>query len=86
MLGGEVVRERNTCCYIGGFLHRYCQRPAEWLICHGSAPDDYTFACSRHVGQMLTDAPCQYVYHLTPDVEQAIKDPENQPNQFGVKA
>ncbi len=39
-----------------------CNKTAEWVIVHGAAPDDYTMACTTHVGDLLTDAPTHYIY------------------------
>lgn len=35
-------------------LHR--EHPAEWELVDGPAPDDYTHACTRHVGALLGDS------------------------------
>ena len=35
------------CCVID------CEKDAEWQIVYGSTPDDYTEACTEHVGEML---------------------------------
>ena len=53
----------HKCCYIGD-AGDDCSKPAEWVIVHGSGPDDYTEACRRHVGDMLTDAPEHRIYPL----------------------
>ncbi len=72
------------CCWIGGWRNRPCRASAEWLIVHGPGPEDYTHACTDHVGELLTDASEHRIYRLGPEVIAAITDPENQPNQFGV--
>ncbi len=42
-----------------------CQNPAEWIIIvPGSAPDDYTEACTAHVGMLLTNAPEHRVFPI----------------------
>lgn len=36
----------------------HCQKAAEWHIQeHGASYDDYTYACTDHVGYLLSDAP-----------------------------
>jgi hypothetical protein len=32
-----------------------CDDAAAWLITDGEAPDDYTHACTAHVGELLRD-------------------------------
>lgn len=32
-----------------------CELPAEWVLTDGPAPDDYTLACTGHVGALLKD-------------------------------
>lgn len=39
-----------------------CPKTAEWQIWHGTSPDDNTFSCTEHVGEMLTDAPEHRIY------------------------
>ncbi len=45
------------CCFIP------CDAPAEWELRDGSATDDYTHACTAHVGALLTGEPTT-VTHL----------------------
>lgn len=54
------VERKLLCCQLD------CDQPAEWVIVHGLAPDDYTHACTAHVGDLLTDAKEQHVYHVKP--------------------
>jgi hypothetical protein len=53
------------CCYIDPETDRPCERAAEWSIYHGPRHDDYTHACTAHVGALLTDAYEHRVYPLT---------------------
>lgn len=39
-----------------------CGKAAEWELVHGPRPDDYTHACSEHLGGLLTDAKEHRVY------------------------
>lgn len=48
----------SRCCEID------CLKPAEWTIVSGSSPDDYTEACTLHVGELLCDAAEHKVYPL----------------------
>lgn len=41
-----------------------CARLAEWTIYDGPRPDDYTEACTEHVGYLLSDADELRVYPL----------------------
>lgn len=41
-----------------------CNRVAEWIIYDGPRPDDYTEACTEHVGVLLSDANEFRVYPL----------------------
>lgn len=54
----------NTCCYIDPATERDCEAAAEWVIYHGHGLEDYTHACTRHVGDMLTDAHEHRIYHI----------------------
>lgn len=55
------------CCYLeGGHSNgARCERSAQWTIVFGETPDDYTEACSAHVGELLTDAPEHRIYPLS---------------------
>ena len=33
-----------------------CRNKAEWTIVYGRGPEDATEACTKHVGDLLTDA------------------------------
>lgn len=53
-------------------LERFCchlacgpGHPAEWMIVSGASPDDYTEACTQHVGELLVDAPEQRIYRIS---------------------
>jgi hypothetical protein len=37
------------CCFIG------CNKPAEFVLIEGAAPDDYTEACADHVEALKSD-------------------------------
>ena len=50
----------NVCCKVG------CEAKAEWDMWHGVMPDDNTHSCTKHVGDMLTDAEETRVYPLAP--------------------
>lgn len=42
------MKEKGKCCFIG------CERDVEFEIFGPSgAPDDYTYSCEEHVGQLL---------------------------------
>lgn len=50
---GRIARE---------FPGESCTKHAEWSITvEGASYDDYTLACTDHVGHMLTDAPANIV-------------------------
>jgi hypothetical protein len=53
------------CCYLE------CDQPAAWELTDGPAPDEYTQACTAHVGALLTDAPTTVVSPLAPVDAQA---------------
>lgn len=48
----------RDCCFLR------CKRPAEWVVIYGRTDDEYTEACSEHVGSMLTDDSEQHVYKI----------------------
>ena len=54
--------EKRHCCAVG------CPKDAEFEIYYEGAvrPDDSisTDACSEHVSELLTDAPCHYIYAI----------------------
>ncbi len=33
--------------------HCWCANKAEWMIIDGFAPEDYTYACTEHIGSLL---------------------------------
>lgn len=39
-----------------------CQHESEWVIYDGAGPEDYTEACTVHVGDLLSDAPEHRIY------------------------
>lgn len=41
-----------------------CTHKSEWVIYDGDGIEDYTEACTAHVGDMLSDAPEHRVYPL----------------------
>lgn len=51
------------CCYVG------CDKDAEWTLVEGPGPDDWTEACTAHVGDLLTDAKETRVYPLVKQQE-----------------
>jgi hypothetical protein len=52
------MNETPECCYIGERTGLPCGNAGVWRICWPPySPDDYTESCTRHVGEMLTDAP-----------------------------
>jgi len=53
------MSEKQYCCHIELYsVSRghgdQCKDDAEWTITFGPGPDDYTEACTPHVGDMLT--------------------------------
>lgn len=52
------------CCFIDPETQRPCECLAEWLIYDGPRHDDYTHACTAHVGALLTDADEHRVYPM----------------------
>ena len=54
----------GDCCYIGPKSGFQCGNDPEWRIVWGDGPDDYTESCTRHVGEMLTDALEHRIYPL----------------------
>lgn len=52
-----MAREKKLhCCAVG------CDNDADVEIRHGSAPDDFTHACTEHIGDLLTD---EYQHTIT---------------------
>ena len=60
----EKSDQMNECCYIGPSSGAQCGNSGEWRIVWGNGPDDWTVACTRHVGEMLTEAVEHRIYHL----------------------
>lgn len=46
---GKLLRYKkgHWCCLL------LCPRQADWEIWYGNTPDDYTHACTKHVGRLL---------------------------------
>jgi hypothetical protein len=42
-----------------------CNQRAEWQIFDGPNPEDYTEACTAHVGDLLSDVPEQRIYTIS---------------------
>lgn len=61
----EGMSGRLTCCYIGEVTKLKCGNDAEWEVWWGETPDDNTLACTRHVGDLLTDATEHRIYPTT---------------------
>jgi hypothetical protein len=57
----------RSCCYIKKDSGVACSNVAEWAIIHGPTVDDYTEACTEHVGDLLTDAPEHRIYPIRED-------------------
>lgn len=53
----------SLCCYINPETGA-CPKRAEWIIYDGPRSDDYTEACTEHVGALLSDADEFRVYPL----------------------
>lgn len=63
------MAEKAYCCYIESLSEEHdgltlsdellrelsCWEDAEWEICYGPTPDDYTHACSNHAGWLLVE-------------------------------
>ena len=57
--------KRKCCCIPDqNKLDQPCGKDAEWEIWSGDTPDDFTDACTEHVGDMLTDAPKHTIYQI----------------------
>jgi len=55
--GEGKVSNQGPCCVVG------CEKEAEWMIeIHPYKQDDFTTACTGHVGELLTDAP-EHIVH-----------------------
>ncbi len=53
-LGVALPLKGAFCCYVSDSP---CLAEAEWILYEGDGPEDYTHACTEHVGHLLTDAP-----------------------------
>jgi len=53
---------KELCCQIN------CEKEAEWEIYANGVPD--TMACTKHVGELLTDAKEHRIFHIEPEKEQ----------------
>lgn len=64
----EAERIQPThCCYIDPTTKESCRDRAEWQIKNatpGADPYDYTDACTRHVGDLLTEGADHSVYPI----------------------
>lgn len=61
--------KKPHCCKLG------CKEQAKWEIWHGNTPDDYTHSCTKHIGDLLTNAYKHSIYALdsSPQLEQKQK-------------
>ena len=68
----------SKCCWIDNSVlpigSVFCEMPAQWVLVHGAGPDDYTESCTKHLGDMMTDAPEHRIYAL----RAAIERPESE--------
>lgn len=60
---------RAHCCYVDPALGLSCERDAAWEVSWGSGYEEYTHACTDHVGALLTDAPVHEVRPLGKEPE-----------------
>lgn len=58
-----MAEHERICCYIADAAEA-CDAPSEWIVVSGLSPDDYTEACSAHVGYLLTDVEETRVYRV----------------------
>ncbi len=59
----------TRCCYVNPRSKRSCPDVAEWQIkntTNGADPYDYTEACTRHVGDLLTEGANHVIYPIDP--------------------
>jgi len=59
----STLKEYDPCCYISQ-EGKSCGREAKWFIVYGSAPTDFTFACTKHLGYLLGDEPYFQVWPI----------------------
>ncbi len=50
-----------------------CDRVAAWAVYDGTRPDDYTEACTEHLGYLLSDADVFYVYPIVMYKQHLVK-------------
>lgn len=62
---GDPLMKKQHCCHIG------CQERVDWRIAHDDGPDGYTEACTKHVGDLLTDAQEHKVYPIHHDEDKS---------------
>ncbi len=55
---------RLTYCYMNEEMEA-CEADAEWFVVYGAAPEDYTFACSEHLGLLLGDEPYFQIWPIS---------------------
>ena len=55
------LRNAEQCCYLDG-EQQFCIERAEWIIVSGPRDSDVTYACTKHVGDLLCDAPEHRIY------------------------
>jgi hypothetical protein len=46
------------CCFLP------CNEKAEWIIVHGLTCDDVTESCTKHMGDLMTDAKEHRIYRI----------------------
>lgn len=56
--------DKPFCCFIVDGQTEHCSKTAEWSVVFGSTPDDYTEACTDHVGVLLEPGRENVVYPL----------------------
>lgn len=68
---------KRTCCFIDE-PGTPCASAAEWWIGADPMlhPDDYTEACTAHVGALLGDASPYRIHQIVPDAEVSVSDAE----------
>lgn len=56
--------KKRECCFIDPISHEPCGEMAEWMIVDGPTVDDFTDACTAHVGPMLQPVNESRVYQI----------------------
>lgn len=68
MIVHDIMNEetfKSFCCFIPDQESmKRCPEDAVWEIRDGPTPDDFTHACSQHVGEMLQPDRVSTVYRL----------------------